>query len=130
MLEQFDDTFHIRRSDNDRTLRRRARGTAADRGDGSSPLACPDDTSPKLIAVRRERRGMIWIVGAFVFCPCHLPLTFALVSAIFAGTGIEAVRHGNLILGAVVTTVWALGTWRGLWLLRSADRSRAACSRC
>ena len=25
----------------------------------------------------REGRGMAWVAGAFVICPCHLPITLA-----------------------------------------------------
>ncbi len=65
---------------------------------------------------------MMWLIGGFVFCPCHLPLTLWLLGSLLAGTALGAVFRDHLVLaGTAVTLVWILATWRGLWLLRSAQ---------
>lgn len=70
-----------------------------------------------------ENRGTLWVIGAFAFCPCHLPLTLALIAAVLSGTTAGVLlRDHPLAAGAVITTVWAAGTWRGLLYFRSAKR--------
>jgi hypothetical protein len=70
-----------------------------------------------------ERRGIAWLIGAFVLCPCHLPLTLGLATMVFAGTAIGAALHRHpIVAGTVVTLAWLAGTWRGIHLLRSAHR--------
>lgn len=72
-----------------------------------------------------ERRGVRWIVGGFVFCPCHLPLTQAIPGALFAGTtgGIVLRRHA-VLLGLLSTAAWLLATWWGFRLLRRSTGCR------
>jgi len=65
-------------------------------------------------------RGLLWVAGAFVFCPCHLPLTLWFLAAVFAGTTAGVLVQGHPFMTAIVTTiVWLLGTWHGMRLLRS-----------
>jgi hypothetical protein len=60
-------------------------------------------------------------MGGFLFCPCHLPLTLALLGGLSAGSALGAMVSGHLVLTAVViSSIWALATWRGLWLIRAA----------
>jgi len=67
----------------------------------------------------RGRRGFAWVLGSFVVCPCHLPLTLVLLATVTAGTTFGALLHAHIVLaGVVITTVWAFGLWRGLGLLR------------
>jgi cytochrome c biogenesis protein CcdA len=74
-------------------------------------------------ARRLENRGMTWMIGAFVFCPCHLPITLAVLGALLGGTAAGALLHAHpYAAGAVVSVVWAAGTWRGFSLVRSAHR--------
>ena len=40
----------------------------------------PTPAKPNATAGRLEKRGMFWVIGAFVFCPCHLPITLSAVS--------------------------------------------------
>lgn len=66
-------------------------------------------------------RGVAWLAGAFLFCPCHLPLTLAALTAVLSGTAAAAWPNAHpyasgLLLGAL----WAAGTWRGLQHLRGA----------
>jgi hypothetical protein len=70
-----------------------------------------------------EKRGMFWLVAAFLFCPCHLPLTLGLVGLLLAGTGAGALLQSHpFVAGVLVTAVWAAGTWRGFHLLNAARR--------
>jgi hypothetical protein len=63
---------------------------------------------------------MLWLVGGFLFCPCHLPLTLWLLGTLLAGTAAGALlRQHVVVAAAIITTVWALATWRGVRLLRS-----------
>jgi hypothetical protein len=66
-------------------------------------------------------RGTWWVVGGFVFCPCHLPLTLWVLATLLAGTTLGALlREHVVIAAALISSVWILATWRGLWLLRAA----------
>ena len=73
-----------------------------------------------------ENRGMAWMIGAFVFCPCHLPITLAMLALLFGGTAAGvALRAHPYIAAAIVTLLWAAGTWRGYHLIRRAQKVRA-----
>ena len=66
---------------------------------------------------------MAWMIGAFVFCPCHLPVTLAVLAMLLGGTAAGAMLSAHPYLaGTVVTMLWAAGTWRGFSLVRSAQR--------
>ena len=61
-----------------------------------------------------ENRGMMWMIGAFVFCPCHLPITLSALALIFGGTAAGALLRAHpYVAGVIVTALWAAGTWRG-----------------
>lgn len=69
-----------------------------------------------------NRRGLAWVIGSFVLCPCHLPLTLSLAAVLLAGTALGAALGRHPIATALMTSVvWALGTARGLWLLRAGS---------
>ena len=66
---------------------------------------------------------MAWMIGAFVFCPCHLPITLAALAFLLGGTAAGvALRAHPYVAAAIVTALWAAGTWRGYALIRSARR--------
>jgi hypothetical protein len=68
-----------------------------------------------------ENRGLVWVIGAFLICPCHLPLTLGLAAMLLAGTAAGAVLRGHpFVAGTVITVAWAAATWRGFHLIRSA----------
>jgi cytochrome c biogenesis protein CcdA len=68
-----------------------------------------------------ENRGMMWMIGAFAFCPCHLPITLSALALLLGGTVAGAgLRAHPYIAGAVVTLLWVAGTWRGLALIKRA----------
>jgi hypothetical protein len=95
-----------------------------------SPPTPPTVDAPAvaLDAVRLERRGRWWLVGAFLLCPCHLPWTLAALGAVLAGTSLGvALRDHAVLAGAVITTAWIAGTARGLRLVRLAERGGGAC---
>ena len=83
---------------------------------------CDIPTSSQL-----EKRGMMWVIGAFVFCPCHLPITLSVLAMLLGGTATGvALRAHPFIAGTIVTTLWVAGTWRGLALVRSAQKYAAS----
>jgi hypothetical protein len=78
----------------------------------------------RLTRRQAEHRGVAWIAGAFVICPCHLPITVAVATTVFSGSAVGALIAGYpSITGAVVTVAWAAATWHGLSHLRRASRS-------
>ena len=73
--------------------------------------ACP----AKLTATQAENRGLAWVIGSFVLCPCHLPITLWWMALLLSGTAAGALlRSHPVIAGVVVTLVWLAGTWRGV----------------
>ena len=42
-----------------------------------------------------QRRGLIWVIGAFAICPCHLPVTLGLAAAVLSGTASGAFVAGH-----------------------------------
>lgn len=71
-----------------------------------------------------ENRGMVWMIGAFVFCPCHLPITLSALALLFGGTAAGALLIAHPYwAGAITTALWAAGTWRGYLLVRAGQRS-------
>jgi hypothetical protein len=67
---------------------------------------------------------MVLLAVGFLFCPCHLPITLAVLSAGFAGTAASAiVRDHGLVVGLAMTAAWLVITWLGFRLLRSRARS-------
>ena len=70
-----------------------------------------------------ENRGMMWMIGAFVFCPCHLPITLGVLALILGGTAAGGLLRAHpYVAGVVVTALWAAGTWRGYSLIRAGQR--------
>ena len=68
-----------------------------------------------------ETRGLAWVIGAFVICPCHLPLTLALAAALLGGTAAGALLRGHpFVAGTIITVTWLAATWHGFRLMRRA----------
>ena len=87
------------------------------------PLSPKADTSCTLAITpqQAENRGLVWVIGAFLICPCHLPITLGLLATLLGGTAAGALLHQYpWIAGTIITLVWAAGTWRGLSHLRDA----------
>jgi cytochrome c biogenesis protein CcdA len=86
--------------------------------------ACP------LTPAQAEKRGLAWVVGAFVICPCHLPITLGVFGALLAGTAVGAVFRGHVFLaGAVISLAWLAATWHGFRLMRAGEQARDAAGR-
>lgn len=86
-------------------------------GDGADPGADPD---------RLERTGRRWLIWSFVFCPCHLPWTIAVLAAVFGGTALGgAIRANALVVGVVSTTLYAIGVGIGFRYIRRATAGRS-----
>jgi Fe2+ transport system protein B len=65
------------------------------------------------------RRGVAWIIGAFVLCPCHLPITLWLVAALLSGTAVGALVLGHpYVSGVILGIAWLAGTVHGFNLMR------------
>ena len=74
-----------------------------------------------------ENRGLFWVLGAFVICPCHLPLTLWAIAALLSGTAAGALFHAHIYLaGGAISAVWLAASWRGVLYFRAASR---ACDR-
>ena len=74
-----------------------------------------------------ENRGMAWMIGAFIFCPCHLPITLGALALLLGGTAVGALLRAHpYVAAAIVTTLWAAGTWRGYSLIRAARKRSPA----
>ncbi len=78
--------------------------------------------SPKQAGVR----GVALLVVGFIFCPCHLPVTLAVLAAVFSGSAIGALLTGHpYVAGTLITLVWIGMTWRGLRYLSAAEPPKA-----
>ncbi len=75
-----------------------------------------------------ERRGRRWLIWSFIFCPCHLPVSMAVLAAVFGGTAMGALISRNTIgVGLAFGVVYAIGVgigFRHLWAASAAE----ACS--
>src|SRR5258708_14903655 len=66
-----------------------------------------------------ETRGLAWVIGAFVICRCHLPLTLALAATLLGGTAAGAALRGHsFIAGTIISVTWLAATWHGFRLMR------------
>ena len=82
--------------------------------------ACP----VSLTSAQAENRGLAWVIGAFVICPCHLPLTLALAATVLSGTAAGVLlRDHPWMAGSVITVAWLAATGRGVLYMRSARSS-------
>jgi MerE protein len=90
---------------------------------GARGVACLVPLTPEQV----ENKGLAWMIGAFLFCPCHLPLTLALASSVLAGTTAGVLLRAHpVVAGVLITAAWVAGTWRGIHLLRAARRYAAS----
>ncbi len=68
-----------------------------------------------------DRRGVAWVIGSFALCPCHLPITLAVIGALLSGTVLGALFHAHLFMaGAIISVTWLAGTLYGFNLMRRA----------
>lgn len=78
-------------------------------------------TACALTPEQADRRGIAWIVGSFVLCPCHLPITLAVLAAVLSGTAAGTLIYKHLyITGSVISILWLAGTLQGFRLMSRA----------
>jgi Fe2+ transport system protein B len=81
--------------------------------------ACPVTLTPE----QSRKRGMAWVAGAFLICPCHLPLTLGAAGALLSGTAAGALLTGHpYIAGVVISITWLAATAHGFRHFRAAER--------
>ena len=90
------------------------------------------EPGPEVDPVALERRGRRWLIWSFIFCPCHLPISMAVLAAIFGGSAFGALIGRNTLgVGIVLGTIYAIGVGIGFRHLRAAaagkDCSGGAC---
>ena len=77
-------------------------------------------------AREHERRGRRWLFVSYFLCPCHIPLTMALLGVLFGGTALGAALAGNAFrVGAVLVVAYSVVLWRGFRQIRLANRIEA-----
>jgi len=75
----------------------------------------------ELTPEQADRRGVLWIAGAFVLCPCHLPITLWVIGALLSGTALGAAVTGHVVVaGTIFSIVWLTATLHGFNLMRRA----------
>ena len=68
-----------------------------------------------------ERRGRRWLIWSFVFCPCHLPISMAVLAAIFGGSALGALIDRNTLgVGILFGVTYTVGVAIGFRHLRAA----------
>lgn len=67
-----------------------------------------------------ENRGRLWLVLGFVLCPCHLPLTMAVLGTFVGGGVLGAAVRDAWMLGTAMAVLYGLTVWRGFVHLRRA----------
>jgi len=73
----------------------------------------------------RERQGRRWLIWSFIFCPCHLPISLAVLAAIFGGTAFGTVISRNTLgVGLAFGAVYAVGVGIGFRHIRAATAGR------
>jgi len=66
----------------------------------------------KLTPKQAENSGLAWVIGAFLICPCHLPLTLGLAATLLSGTAAAALLHDHpYVAGTIISLVWLAATW-------------------
>src|ERR1700687_1068286 len=79
------------------------KSNAAQQGTGCAVKVTPE---------QGEIRGLAWVIGAFLICPCHLPLTLGLAATLLSGTAAAALLHDHpYVAGPIISLVWLAATW-------------------
>ena len=74
---------------------------------------------------RLENRGRAWLVFGFIFCPCHLPITMAVLGGVVGGGVLGAAVRDAWTIGIVMVVLYGLTVWRGFAHLRRAKAALA-----
>jgi hypothetical protein len=85
-----------------------------------------EDAESAAMTKATTRKGLIWVIGAFAICPCHLPFTLGLIATLLGGTGMGVVLQDYpVVAGAFITLVWLGATWRGFRYLRTTNNLKS-----
>lgn len=72
-----------------------------------------------LTPAQAANRGVAWVAGAFLICPCHLPLTLTVATTVLTGTTAGLLLRAHwLAAGIIITLAWLAATWHGIQLMR------------
>lgn len=70
-----------------------------------------------------QKRSSLWLVAAFLVCPCHLPLLLVALGAGVSG-GLLTRNQGLLFL--MMSVLFGLAVWRYL----APSKAQESCSAC
>ncbi len=88
----------------------------------AEPVAVPASDALE-VAKKQERRGRRWLMWSFIFCPCHLPLSMAVLGVIFGGSAFGALISRNTLgVGIVFGVIYGIGLAIGFRHLRRATK--------
>ena len=69
---------------------------------------------------QQDHKGLAWLFGAFVICPCHLPITLAVLTGALSGSVAGTLVIGHpYFAGGLIVVAWLAATWRGIVLLNA-----------
>ena len=78
---------------------------------------------PTRDSVALEKRGRRWLIWSFIFCPCHLPVSMAVLAVLFGGSTFGALISRNTLgVGIVLGVIYAIGVGIGFRHLRKATK--------
>jgi len=104
----------------------RFRSQPADTNDIASTSDAVDG-AVTAVGERLERTGRRWLVWSFILCPCHLPWTLAILTALFGGSAIGAfVNQNRTTVGIAIAVIYFIGVAIGFNYLRKA-KANGAC---
>lgn len=73
-----------------------------------------------------ERQGRRWLIWSFILCPCHLPVTLGILGALVGGGAFGTLlSRDSIVVGVVLTTLYAIGLGIGLRHIRRANKLRS-----
>ena len=74
-------------------------------------------------ADQSTRRGRLWLAFSFIACPCHLPITMAVLATLFGGSAFGSMVSRNTIgVGIAFGIVYLIGVGIGFKHLRAATK--------
>lgn len=70
-----------------------------------------------------QRTGRRWLLWSFIVCPCHLPLTMAVLGAVLGGSAFGSLISQNMLgVGIFFGLLYAAGLAIGFRHLRAATK--------
>ena len=78
-----------------------------------------------------KRRGRRWLIWSFIFCPCHLPISMAVLAAIFGGSAFGTLIGRNTLgVGLILGAIYAVGVGIGFRHLKGRCGRKGLQRRC